>query len=480
MNKDEVVLLLGSVNREGATMALRATKKVYKHKLLDSGVQNWESIDKLFEDFKVTAVVAKLNKGTMYRLIQGRYEAVRDRLFNKISKVPNIFFCHETLLTGRDKEKEEREKLAIRDEVMLSELEPGSDEYYDIFIKLSERELVEEDEGSIFYEYYFSPPPEEVRVASLKILRDFELTIVPYKKNYEISLLASSFIERQEHGLIFRFYVPAEKLWSSEIEKMLQLFRDYLQKVSGINVRQDQHRTSKGIVYEFFGGECGETGGLVEQFNEFTEFMDSCVQNPEVAKHILESKNLNKIEVIDILEKYSKEARRIHVDLKHERERTFLKIRHGMESELAEYARTTEDWQVIDSVINASIPNFGGGRIASAFSGNQFLDDKKGVTINISQQIIDRVEGVVAKTINGDQYLCESASKIMDLIRAYGGKDASVLRSCLYELSDEQVKTSDKIEAKSRLLSFLLKVSDKIGDAAAGLLQSYLESKIGI
>lgn len=480
MDKKEVVLLLGSVNREGATMALKATKKVYKHKLLDSSLKNWISIVVAFDDFKVTSVIAKLTKNTLMLLASPQYHAVAYELFRRVAQVPHIVFCHETLITGKMKDESVNGLGVERYLAEIANLDPESPDYHEQLAVLEEQRIFEEEHGGLFYEYYFTPPPEDIRRGALQFIYDCGISITPYQKNFELSLLSSSFIDDQEHNLIFRMYIPTAKLWSGEAEKILQLFRDYLQKVSAINVRQDQRKTNQGVVYEFFGGGNLESSKLPDKFNEFTSFMESCVANPEAAKMILESNNLNKLEVMDILERYSKEARRIQVDLKHERERAIMKIRHGLESELIEHVKGAEEWEVIERLVNSSIPGAGGTRLSTVFNEGAAFGQAANYTINLSPQIIETVNGVVAGTINGNQHLTENDKELLRLIERFGGRDALKLGACVHEISDSQIESSRKIEAKNRLLSFIFKVGDKIGDAAAGVLQTYLEKQIGL
>jgi len=456
--RQKIVLFLGAADSEGVTAQLRAAGTLYKKKILDSRPENWESTISIFKEYDVSCVVVKLTRHTFSNLCSEKYVEVRKELLGLISSKPNLFMAHESLLTGEQ------------------------DQSYVEYISKKYNYDVDEDSDHIasFYSSMFAPPPAEVRQEVVDVLLSFGIDIVPYEKNVEFVVVASAFVEMHEKNLIFRIYVPSERMWANEAEKLLQLFREYLQKVSGLNVRHDQHRTNQGVVYEFFGGDSLEVGSLPKAFDEFSSFMDMCASNPEHAKDLLASANLNKVEVFNLVEKYSKEARRLHVDIKQERERKLLAIRHGLEVDLAEHVRTEHDWNIINRVIENSIPTVSGVLSALAIDRRPLPEAYKNLTINISPQIIEKVHGVVAQQVFGNQYLGPDAVQLLEVIDQYAGANKTTLASAVHELSDSSASSEDRITAKQRLKGFLFSVGGKIGDVAAGVLQSYIESQVGL
>ena len=252
-----------------------------------------------------------------------------------------------------------------------------------------------------------------------------------------------------------------------------------MHKVSGLEVKQDKYNTNQGIVYEFFGQEGLSSATLSEKFNEFSNFMDVCSTDTDKASALLESKSLNKLEVFKIVERYSKEARRLHVDLKQEREIKILTIRHQLESELAEYVRTEHDWQIINRIVDSTVPQLNSVGSTISIGRNATLSNQN-LTINVNPQIIGTINGVVAQQINGDQHLGTDAKKLLEIIDQYAERQKAELTSALYELTDKGVKESDRVLAKSKLKGFLLSIGSKIGDVAAGVLQTYIERQIGL
>lgn len=460
VEKQKIVLFLGNADREGVTAKLKAVGTFYRRKMLESRPENWLKIIDIFNGHDVTSVVVKLTNTSFDILCLEEYKESREKLLSLISSKPNLVLAHESLLTG-EKGNDHVDYLA-----KLNDYDPDLDEEYQYL--RSE------------YEHIFEPPKRGIVEEVVELFANHEMTIIPYKKNVELSLIASSFIDKNESNLIFRIYVPSERMWASEAEKLLQLFRDYLHKVSGLSVRQDQYKTNQGVVYEFFGGDGVDPNLLPQKFDEFSNFMESCVSNPESAQALLESTQLNKREIFNLVEKYSKEARRLHIDIKQERERKILAIRHGLESELSEYVRTDHDWEVIGRVIEASVPPVSGVSSALAIDRKIQPVPNSNLTININPQIIDTVNGVIAQNIVGDQHLGADAKQLLEIIDRYAGKDKAILASSVHELSDKSAKTEERITAKHRLKGFLVSVGSKIGDVTAGVLQSYIENQIGL
>ncbi|BEE17580.1 hypothetical protein VAWG006_18330 [Aeromonas enteropelogenes] len=460
LEKQKVVLFLGNADREGVTAKLKAVGSFYRRKMLESRPDNWRKIIDVFNECKVTSVVVKLTNSSFNILCLEEYKELRAELLRLIASKPNLILAHEALITG------ETGNYNVDYLAKLNDYDPDLDEEYQ-FLRSE-------------YDNMFRSPEKEIIEEVIEVLSSYDMTITPYKKNVELSLIASSFIEKNENNLIFRIYVPSERMWASEAEKLLQLFRDYLHKVSGLSVRQDQYTTNQGVIYEFFGSDDIDPNILPRKFDEFSGFMESCVSNPDSAKAILESTDLNKIEIIDLVEKYSKEARRLHIDIKQERERKILAIRHGLESELSEHVRTKHDWEIIGRIVEASVPPASGISSALSIDRKGQLIQEHNLTININPQIIDTVNGVIAKKIIGDQHLGSDARQLLEIIDQYAGKDKAILTSSVHELSDKSAKIEERITAKHRLKGFVVAVGNRIGDVTTGILQSYIENQIGL
>jgi hypothetical protein len=206
-----LILLLGSIGHEGIVSKLQAAERQYKVKFLESKAKNWKSILKYFDDYTIDAVLVKLTPHVISLMASREYNDVRGKLFKKIGEVSNILFVYEDILSGQFKE----DSLAG----------------------------------------FHSQPSEEVRNSVFEMLSEFGVNVLPYKRNAEVTVMAETFLTETEQNLIFRLYVPTGRLWSNESDKLIQLFRDYLTKIANINVRLDQYRTDKGIIYEIHSEE---------------------------------------------------------------------------------------------------------------------------------------------------------------------------------------------------------------------------------
>jgi hypothetical protein len=430
-----LVLLLGNIGHEGVLSSLSAARRQYKRKMLDSSPANWEAIIEYFSSFKVTAVLVKLMPHTLRLLSLEEYQTVRNKLFSLVAAVPNIVFVYEDLLTGKEQQDE--------------------------------------------YQKPYPQSDELTSVISWFNLIGIELT--PYKKNAEVTVLSESFLIDTEKHLIFRLYIPNGRIWSNEADRFLQLFRDYLGRVNHLTTRLDQRRTDHGIIYEFHGDAAPGETGLHSEFEEFSKFMDLCASNSNAAEALLTTKNINHKEIIDIVSRYSKEAKRLQVDLKHEKERKYLSIRQRLESELVDSVLTTTDWRSIESFINAAIPYSGemGSLLSLTHSPSNYIATDGNLTVNVRPQIFQTVNGIVAQEIYGNQHLSQSDQQILSLIKAHGGTKTKELESAVHELADDSAPKTDRLSAKQKLKTFLIAAGKRTADVAVGVLQTYIENKLG-
>jgi len=246
----------------------------------------------------------------------------------------------------------------------------------------------------------------------------------------------------------------------------------------------DQYRTDKGVIYEIHSEEVATSTNIGEEFSEFTQFMDLCTSNLEAAEQMLKSKDVDQRELVNILSRYSKEAKRLSVDLKHEREQKILSIKHRLESELVDSIPGGTDWGVIESLVNLAVPQLSG--VYGAISVDQepmrlpSPESMRSVTFNINPQIINAVNGIVAQEISGDQHLGVDGQQLLELIKLYGEKNAQDLASSVHELEDPSAPKAGRLKAKQKLKKFLIDVGSKAGDIAVNVLQAYIEKQMGL
>jgi len=435
--KKPLVLLLGTTGGEGSLNLLSTSNRQYKRKDLRSSIDNWKLITQYFVDFQINSVVVRITEGFIFNFADEDYRKARDALFKKIANTPNIVFIYEPLL----------------------------------------RKLRNTD----YKKYSFNIDPRTAQ----EILLSFEqlgVDLTPYSKTAELNVLAESFLLDTEKNLIFRMYVPNGRIWSEETDRLLQLFKDYLGRVAKVATRLDQRRTDQGVIYEFHGEDPQPGADLKSDFEDFSKLMDLCTTDTAAAESILNKKDIDHREVLAILTKYSKEARRLQTDLKHEHERKTLSVRQRLESELVDLTIETKEALDIDRLIQSAIPSIYSTYIplASILAPHTEQPRLSGATINIRPQIINTINAVIAHEIYGDQHLSTEDQKIIELINQHAGNKSTELISAVHELSDKGVPKSERLGAKQKIKNFLFEVGKRTTDVAVGVLQTYIERQIGL
>lgn len=436
--KEALVLLIGNINHEGVSSAIRTAGRQYKQKMLESKPNNWSEIVRIFDDFHVESVLIKFSGNNFSRILRDEYRDVGIELLAKVGSVPNVVFVYENIITGK---------------------------------------YTEEDED-------FWTPDEDERVTVLSMFEEHGITVLPYKKNAEVTVIATSFLKETEQNLIFRLYIPTARMWADETDRLLQMFRDYLGRVDGLSVRLDQCRTENGVIYEFFGESSKDETDLATEFADFTQLLDMCASNQAAAEAILVEKNVSPREIIDILSRYGKEAKRLQVDLKHDRERKMLGIRQRLESELVDILPADLNWLSVDALVDSVVPSISGTSAALLIDQSplRLATHQKPVpvTINLNYQAIEAVNGVVAQEIRGDQHLTTNDLELLKLVQEYGGSNKSELASAVHELADKSAPSTGRLVARQKLKKFVAGLGSKAGDIAAGLLQKYIETQLGM
>jgi hypothetical protein len=433
------VLLLGNINHEGITSLLKSSGRPFMHKILHSGVANWNSILQLFDSYGVETVLAKITARTYHIFYNPAYSEVAKALFERISSVPHVIYIFEGLLL-------KKEEIRNPDE----DLEP----------------------------YWTDLPDEQIIDHVNNLISSYSLNILPYLTSAEVTISAQKFLDEVDEGLIFRVYMPSGHLWEHEIEKILILFREYLSKISGQNIRLNQTRTTHGVVYAFNGDGSFSSSNLNDEFNDFSNLLSTCFQDPLAAEVILKDKKISSTEIGEIITRYAKEAKRIYIDLKQTRESKILSIRHRLESELIDMVPDAIDIAVLSQIIDKTIPPLQDLKQIVSFPPRTHQITNSNLTINVNPQIIEKVEGLVANAIQGDVHYSPEDKNLMQLFNEFGGTQIQELTTALHELKDISCPKPERITAKQRIKKFLIACSSKTGDVAFGLLQKYIENQL--
>jgi hypothetical protein len=434
-----LVLLLGRVGGEGTLNLLTTTKRQYKKKLLESTPENWETIIEYFDLFEINSVLIKISDSTFHNLYDPTYDKVKKDLFSRIAKTRHIVFVEEHTLSR---------------------------------VNISNVEMVN------------SRLPKVIARSVLEWLEESDIDITPFGRTAEMNVLSEHFLIETEKNLIFRMYIPKGRIWSEQTEKLLQLFKDYLGRVSKIKTRLDQRATDNGTVYEFHGEEEHSDSSMQEKFKDFTSLMDLCNTDIAAAEELLRNVDINQSEASSIITKFSKEAKRLQLDIKHESETKTLALRHRMESELTDIVQSSNEKLFIENIVNSIIPSVFNTSLLSAFgpapvtvAPNNFNNASLPTVRN---QIINIANIAISQEIRGNQFLGAEDVKIIELISQYGGNAKANLESAVHELADPGIPDPERLGAKQKIKKFLFDVGSKATDIGVGVLQSYIESKLGL
>jgi len=340
---------------------------------------------------------------------------------------------------------------------------------------------------------FFGELSDELRQRVNGMLRERGLNVVPYRTNVERSIIASSFIEDHERHLLFRLYVPNGRLYAQEAEALLRLFREWLSQTGRRSVRQQGYSTSAGQVFEFVSSEGELSGGLARYFQDFSEFLESCVSSPETAvRELTRSAGLNQASAATIVARFATQARRLTLDLKQRREERALSLKHQFENLLleAEGLEMSQLELLIDVFVpppsvgtlalGATAPGLGQAGDVAALRGTHVTAGVQTTIFNLNPQFINEVAGSVVQNIQGTVNLAPEAQQMLDLVARFGESERSQLESAVYELEDDGARPEDRIVARGRLKRFLADLGNRGIGIALDVLQRYVEHKVGV
>ena len=448
LNPDKpVILLLDYITNSNMMDHLKVANHQYKSKILkNSNPENWQATLNLFDEFRVLCILCKVSARLLWKIVDSRFIHNSQKLFQEVSKHPNQFFIHESYFTNFS-EAISYEKYKLGLEVNKSSLSNLKKKFE----------------------------------KSLDIMKSYGLEIIPYSTNAEMSVLATSFLEGIEKNLLFKLYIPNERIWSEPQGKIIKLFKEYLNSIFNSNIRLTEKHGRYGNSYELYGEIPGNID-LNEKFNEFTRFLNSFNDGVKYAQDILEKSNISSIEVQKMLTSYQKESRRLLLDIKQESEQKILSLKHRLEADIEnlDVNLTNEDYLIIRDFSNSisfANTNF------NIFPGLKNISSLP-ATINatfVKPNILNIANLAVSEIIFGDKNMDNDFNSIKNLIHEYGEKEQDKLITSLLEARDEDLPITERKSAAGKIKSFLLtKVPESVSSVALGLLQSYIEKFLGL
>ncbi|MBI1345516.1 hypothetical protein GC163_04440 [bacterium] len=427
------VLLIATVT-DGITSKIKSSEWQYKEKSLNSSPENWVTICDLFSQFKIMAVIIRIDDSAYHRFIDPDYSQVASELLRNISEVKNLIFTFDRR---------------------------GGEE----------RDLPE-----LPYEAPF-PASDDIRHKVENLFRVRELNLVTYRRTSEMTMSGIAFLADLEIGLILRVYIPHSQLWSSQSSRLVELLRNYLTLTGSPGFSISETTTSSGRCCEFRSRDGMTLQGFKTSVEDFEEFVNLCVRDSLAAENQLLSLGLSKAATSEMINRYSTEARRLLLDLRQEKEKRMLSITHRLEAELSELVNSNSEDSPVNILRMKAAPSV--SHVISGFFLNQIsaaaLDND---LASENQFLTDRVRAIVWSELNGEERLSTEERQLLQLIRSRGGPDqVRVLVSAVHELLDNQLPRSTRQNAMQLLRAFLSQVTT---DVSGGLLLKWLERVFGL
>lgn len=285
---------------------------------------------------------------------------------------------------------------------------------------------------------------------------------------------------RQFSASLFRVYIPSERLYATEAERLLSLFRDWLITTRGRGIRQTGYSTASGKMYEFFADTSVIRSNLQEEFDNFSSFLALCVTDISAAADMLIPLGLGRIIRADFVARVGREVRQLQTDLTHERERRIMIIRHSIENELVDSGSDlrTIPRAGIQALIESLVPRPTASDSFVLLAAPQPTATTAPVTLNINSQIISAVESTIVQNVQGTIHLGLQANQLLELINEFGGYQRRELESAVYELEDMDAPVTARSAAKRRLKTFLEQIAGSARDVGFKLLEKYIEDKL--
>ena len=444
-----VVLFLGDMPKESATTAAKTTGRDYVTKIFRSSSTNWEAIENLVKKTGSnprTQIVCIVSEDTIWKACLPEYSQIFERILVALAHTRHIIFIYHKVLLGQ-----------------LNWLDDQS-----LTWRVKSYHYPDGLEGA----------KAAINLAVSRLNRD-DLRIAPYRKRVELNASIAAFLTEEFTGLIFRLYIPNDRLWGAELDKLLKLFRDYLLKVAGVQVTLNQNHTEHGISYNFYSKDTHLTGdnfaGVLQEFNSF---LDVCAHNPAKAADVLRVANVPEVNVQDIVTRYSRDSRRLILDIEYARKSAMDQIQYRLMSELLDIESQEQSHLLSGTIAGNSLPTPQPLNILSNLMSSTARAAVSIQQINIENvQIIGTAKGIIASTIQGDVHYSESDERLIELICQFAaGTDTIQLTSALDELKDSSTRPVDRLTAWQRLQAFLSRHADKIEQVAVKTLATYLES----
>ena len=192
----------------------------------------------------------------------------------------------------------------------------------------------------------FPPRPcaleEDIRRyrSAISCLTESQLVVIPWESRVERFQAIDEFIEGAVHGTIMVFYVPHNRLWANELDRLVSLFREWARDIARYPVTVHETRTAHGTRYEFRVDQDRETSEpqFQDLMGRFQFFISMCATDPEAAENTLLASGIGESRISETIGRYSREFKRLIMDFEYEKRAKLLDIQHRLHAELMDSA----------------------------------------------------------------------------------------------------------------------------------------------
>jgi hypothetical protein len=275
-----------------------------------------------------------------------------------------------------------------------------------------------------------------------------------------------------EPNLLFRLYIPHERLYAVEARQLLTLFREWLIATLGYRVRQAGYNTAAGELIEFFADD-GEAAApdLIQQIDKFASFLTLCTADPDAAITLLAEAALGRTASIELVRRFRRDAHRLELDMRHERAQRMLSLQRNIEDELLEKGvdLAAVPTNQITELVESLVP---GAAASVPLALPTTLQTRQSPQLNFQIN-----HGLIIHSVAGNLHYGAAAQQFLELIDSYGDREATLLKSAVYEFEDADAPQARRSAAKYRLKQFLSHVGTVAQGVGTELFAKYLESK---
>ncbi len=283
----------------------------------------------------------------------------------------------------------------------------------------------------------------------------------------------SNYIEELDLGTVMKLFIPKGRLHEETTDKFIFLLQNYGRNVKNIPISIHSIPSKKGVLYIFKVNTVSEIINIPSLVGELSSFLEVCNSDPQKAKEIINNANAGDIDTENIVMKYSIEAKRILLDIQHEKEFKMLSVRQMLEKELEE----VNIGEATSAYLNKQINNDSvvielSNPVSSGVFEGENLSSEENMQIAAAKRIIENdVKGLSA--LSSDERI---VLKVLE--NAATGEERTNLRTAIFVINDNSLPIEERKSAKGAVTKFLLRQAKNIESSAYKLLDAYLKSTI--